>query len=402
VEKAEDLGRCFVLSFTKEVFVRVIRGCITLFLTVLIFVAGNTLFAANVSVDVQKSISLFQPDDVLPQRLWCGYKGVAEYSKRIGAALSESFHAAGELQPTTGAIMVVVKPQYQAKFWLMSSEYPIPERISDDLRGRFSRVRPPAVQAGPVAFAVFFTINGGGKPLVTEANPVPLPPDWEKVARKLPRPIRFPEDILAVVWPDEPGASQSALTVPDGFELQMLDATGGSILKPKSWFYAFSRDAHNLVWTISKEDPHPDGYRIGLRIQLVPEASKSAKKSPQAIAEEIMAAIRKSAKVLNECAPEKAGVFTSACLETKETIATAGKIGEYHVLHKTSWSNEMDMVSITTFGTPYGEWNRYQDIYCQMKNSILIGKDLAKEAQGSEQAQPKGCVPQVLTDVVRP
>jgi len=183
VKKTEDCGRCFVLSFTKEVFVRAIRGRITLFLTVLIFVAGNTLFAANVSVDVQKSISLFQPDDVLPQRLWCGYKDVVEYTKRIGAALTESFHSAGELQPTNGAVMVVVKPQYQAKFWLMSSEYPVPERISDDFRGRFSGIRPPAVQAGPVAFAAFFTINGGGKPLVTEANPVPLPPDWKKRPR---------------------------------------------------------------------------------------------------------------------------------------------------------------------------------------------------------------------------
>ena len=102
-----------------------------------------------------------------------------------------------------------------------------------------------------------------------------------------------------------------------------------------------------------------------------------------------MAGIRTSAKVLNECAPEKGGLFTSACLETKETIATAGKIRDYHVLHKTSWSNEMDAVSITTFGTPYDEWNGYQDIYCQMKNSMLLGKDFAKEAQGSGQAQPK-------------
>lgn len=348
---------------------------VVFFLAILVLVSCGAAYAgAPVSVKIE-SITLPQPDNVLAERLPGGAAELAEYIKQIEAALTASLQLPGDLKPATGAIVVAVKPNYRAKSWLMWGEPSLPKGISEAFQDRFNKIRPATVQNGPVAFAILFSVNGGGTPLVTDENPMPLPPEWAEVAKKAKETLLMPDGFLAVVWPDEPAPARSPLTVPDGFELQTLDITHGSILKPKGWFYTFSGNSQSLVWTISKEDPHPGGYKTGLRIQLSPGVSRITKRSAQAVAEEIVAEKRKTETILRECPPEQAGEFMRVCLETKEAVMVSGEKADYRILYTISWSNEKDTLAIMIFGTPYEEWDKYQNIYAQMKNAVLVGKE---------------------------
>lgn len=57
--------------------------------------------------------------------------------------------------------------------------------------------------------------------------------------------------------------------IPDGFMLQKLEATDGSIAIPTSWHYQEGSTNSGILWTISKEDPKDGGYETGQRIQML-------------------------------------------------------------------------------------------------------------------------------------
>ncbi len=352
-------------------------------ITLALLLVANALCAAEPFSFKLESITLPQPDGTLQARLG-GAKELADYIKLIAASLEASFRAAGNLQPTTGAAVVAVKPGRRAKFWLMSSEYPIVEAITNDFRHRFEKISPVAVQEGPVAFAVIFTINGGAKPLTEKGNPMPLPEEWKEAAKKVPGPLLVPEGFLALVWPDDLITDQITITVPDGFELQTLDVTQGSVFKPKGWFYRYEGAGNSMVWTISKESPSPGGYKTGLRIILFPTVSKTMKKSPEELARALIADIEKAGEALRKCAPEQAGNFTRICRETREVLTVSGEKGDYRVLYATSWSNELDMVTGLIFRTPFDEWDKHQDTYAHMKHVTLIGKDFWGKSEANK------------------
>ena len=269
----------------------------------------------------------------------------------------------------------------------MSSEYPISGTITNDFLNRFEKLQPVAVQQGPIAFAVIFAINGGGKPITEKGNLMPLPEEWKKAAEKVPGPLPVPEGFLSLVWPDGLITDKNSVTVPDGFELQTLDVTKGSVFKPKGWFYGFTTTQQSMVWTISKEPPASGGYKTGLRIILFPAVSKIMKESPEELGRSLIAHIEKGGKVLRKCSPEQAAGFNlCVCREMKEVLTVSGEKGDYHVLYTTSWSNEQDMVAGVIFGTPYDEWDKYQDLYAQMKNVTLIGEDFWRGKTGEQVA----------------
>ena len=365
---------------------RMKKYCLYNILLLIVFaLMCGTLHAEPISF-ISESITLPQSDDILQIRL-ASTKEIAAYVKQIEFAAKESFQLLSKPQPTTGAIVVAVKPGYQARFWLLSSEYPINTDISQDFQARFDKIRPMTVQQGPIAFSINFTINGGGKPLKMEGNHMPIPEEWRKAAEKSSGSLTIPDGYLALVWPDEPLMSKSSLTIPEGYELQTLDVTKGSILKPKGWFYTFGGDQHSVVWTISKENPKPKGYKTGLRLQFFPGVSKTVKMSPQAAAQDIISQIKKKGEILKMCDPHQIGDFTRIFTETKEAITISGIKDDYHIIYTTSWSDKLDMVTLLIFGTPYDEWDKYQDIYDQIKNVVLIGEDFWKttKAESSDQ-----------------
>jgi hypothetical protein len=354
-----------------------ISKCPGLLLLALILLTGPIQPAQAASFKMD-TVVMPQPDETLKIRL-TGAKELAAYVERIDAAAKESFRLDDKLQPTTGALVVAVKPGYQARFWLMSTEYFIPQAILDDFKIRFEKIRPVAVQIGPIAFAIRFEINGGGKPFGREDSPMPIPAEWRKAAESATVPLLIPDGFLPLVWPDETGPVTSPLTVPEGFELQTLDVTQGSILKPKDWFYKFSTDGKDILWTVSKEDPEPDGYKTGFALRLFPAVSKTLKETPKAAAKAFISMFEKSGKLMHKCRPEKVGDFTRACMETREVISAPALKGEYRVLYSTSWSDDLDMVTVSVFRTLYDEWDAYEEIRDQMTKVILIGEDFWKE-----------------------
>lgn len=352
------------------------RSTFLILILIIIIAPCPKLFASTVTLKYE-SIVLPQPNNVLQIRL-SSVSELANYIKQIQSAANESFQISDVLKPTSGAIVVAIKPQYRAKFWIMSSEYQIPKSILEAFKIRFNKIRPAAVQNGPVVFAINFTINGGGKPLVTKGSTMPIPQEWSEAAKDLKGAILIPEGFLEIAWPDELINSPQSITIPDGFELQTLDVTQGAIFKPKGWFYTYFNTEQSLIWTISKENPKPDGYKTGIRIQFTPGFSKSIKKSMQETAEDIIAQKRRSSKLISECKQEQIEDFKRICIETKEIVTVAGKQDIFHILYTISWSIQKDYFVMVTFGTPYEEWDKFQDIYQQMNKFVLVGKDFWK------------------------
>jgi len=79
----------------------------------------------------------------------------------------------------------------------MSSEYPVPKQTADGFQQLFKKIQPATVQGGPVAFAILFTIKGGGRPVTQESNPMPIPQEWRDAAKQENKPLLVPEGFLA-------------------------------------------------------------------------------------------------------------------------------------------------------------------------------------------------------------
>jgi len=147
------------------------------------------------------SVVLVQPDDILKARLG-NADSLANYAKQIEGQASIAFNTINSLKPTTGAIVVAIKPGKLAKFWLASSEYKIPKTIQDDFQKRFKSLRPATVREGPVLFAMNFTVNGGGRPVNTmEGTPIPMPDEWKHALKHINTPLLIPDGVLKYVWP---------------------------------------------------------------------------------------------------------------------------------------------------------------------------------------------------------
>jgi hypothetical protein len=175
--------------------------------------------------------------------------------------------------------------------------------------------------------------------------------------------------------------TESAITAPDGYELQILDVTYGSIAKPKGWFYKYFTDKHSVVWTFSKEDTNFGSYLTGMRIQFVPGLSRQSKKTPQELAEQFISQKRDSATILNECQTTHDDDFQRKCIETREIITTTSGQVDFHILYSVFWSKTKDSIVLTTFGAPDAEWEKVRPIVDVMARFKLVGKDFWKKRE---------------------
>lgn len=157
-------------------------------------------------------------------------------------------------------------------------------------------------------------------------------------------------------------------TTPTEFELQTLEPTGGSISRPKGWYYAEAHDESMYMWTVSREEiaegrPYTTGVRIQAFVNLKKEMNQSAKEFIQ----EFIATKKKgSARILKTCTEESQGLFTRTCLETEE--------GPYHILYSLFWGNEgRDIAVITAAGTISELWDTYAPTFQRMSAFELVG-----------------------------
>ncbi len=155
---------------------------------------------------------------------------------------------------------------------------------------------------------------------------------------------------------------------------QILEPTGGKIMKPKNWFYTESQNSSGYVWTLSKEKVSEKGsYDTGVRIQLLAEVKKGTGKTPEQFILSFYEEKKKSvSSVVTTCPVVNQGLFSVICLETIESVPFAGGVKKYHILYSLFWGNNLDVVVVSVAGTFESEWSKYQPIFNKMRAFEII------------------------------
>ena len=164
------------------------------------------------------------------------------------------------------------------------------------------------------------------------------------------------------------------IPIPEGYELQMLEPIQGEVARPKGWVYTGSCSEYGCRWIVSKERKADGSYLTGLAVQMFLGVDAAGVGKTKLI-EETIADRRKTAQVLDECAPHADGDFTVYCLETLETSDHDGSPVAFHVRYTLQAHNTMDMVVVQVFGAPAGEWDEAEPIAEVMSNILLISPD---------------------------
>jgi len=146
----------------------------------------------------QKSVVLYQPDEVLLARLGMqGGQTMPDYITRLNTALTSVISAAPAQSGVTAAIVVGVKPGGAVRAWLVAPDGAFPDDVAARLQAAAEAVPPLPVQNGPVALAIIFNAWGGGPPLSSGTNP-PTPKQWTAGAKGAES---VPDGVFARIWP---------------------------------------------------------------------------------------------------------------------------------------------------------------------------------------------------------
>jgi hypothetical protein len=162
-------------------------------------------------------------------------------------------------------------------------------------------------------------------------------------------------------------ASAFAEAPPADFVTQVLEPTGGKILRPKDWFYAEGHHGPVFMWTLSREDTTGNRpYITGVRIQTFMHVKEGTGRTAKEFIFDFIAARRKEAtRVLKTCKEQDQGLFNRICLETEE--------GRYHILYSLFWgSNGMDLAVISIAGTTDELWETYTSTFDKMSAFEII------------------------------
>jgi hypothetical protein len=146
----------------------------------------------------QKSVVLYQPDDVLLARLGMdGQNSVPAYIGRINTVLTGVFSKAPAQSGVTAAIVLGVKPGGAVRAWIVAPPGAFSDDFTAQLQAAAQAVPPLPVQNGPVALALIFNAWGGGPPLPSGTNP-PTPKEWMAGAKGAEA---VPDGVFARIWP---------------------------------------------------------------------------------------------------------------------------------------------------------------------------------------------------------
>jgi hypothetical protein len=166
--------------------------------------------------------------------------------------------------------------------------------------------------------------------------------------------------------------AQATISVPDGYELQLLEPLGGKIARPKDWFYRERHGGPSYIWILSKEDPDQGPYRTGIRIQTLQGIKTGTGKTPEEFLRDFLTQKKSTSKVFSECGPETVGMFTRMCLETEELIEDNGPPTIYHIQYSVFWLDSGDLATVVTAGAPQPLWLEYKTTFDIMGAFELI------------------------------
>jgi hypothetical protein len=188
--------------------------------------------------------------------------------------------------------------------------------------------------------------------------PAPPGPEWVVALNIAIKGVAAPQE-LAPTQDLGPGPA------PTEFVTQILEPTGGKLLRPKDWFYTESHNESSYTWIISREDASKARYTTGIRIQMIVGVKKGTGKTPKKFVLDYIAQKKKeAAKVVSSCGETTQDMFTRVCLETEE--------GPYHILYSMFWNNKVDWVIGTTAGTRKDLWSTFDPTFQKIGRFELI------------------------------
>jgi hypothetical protein len=310
-----------------------------------------------------ESIVLLQPEHVIEARVE-SVTALTDYIKRVQqaaeAALVEELPT-----PAGGHIVLAVRPGGRSIVWL-DIEPALPQPVAERLKAALMAVPPFPTRRGVVVFALNASLWGA-----PAAQGDPSPQEWREILRGQGEPMDV-ESIVDAVWPGD------ADPVPEGYVLQRLEETDGSILRPHDWHYRSEGTSSGWLWTISREEPQNGAYLTGLKIQLFLAVADKTGKSRETFALDFLTAKEHNAEVVNACDTEDTGNFHRRCLEVIEELPIDGEPTRFRILYSMLWGKDRDLVALTTFGSPAEEWESVEEIARTMAEFVLIGPDFGR------------------------
>lgn len=163
-----------------------------------------------------------------------------------------------------------------------------------------------------------------------------------------------------------PSSSPSPAPAAGEFVTQALEPTGGSIQRPKEWFYNEYHKGTFYTWLLSREDPSKGDCTTAVRIQTLLGVKAKTGKWPKEYVQAFLASRKKVADKVIKTEDEKVkGLFTMVRMETVE--------GGSHVLYSAFWGNgNLDVAVVSTAGTSKKLWGKYAATFDTMSDFELI------------------------------
>lgn len=168
--------------------------------------------------------------------------------------------------------------------------------------------------------------------------------------------------IISACSPTYVAAEQSVQYV-----TQMLEPTGGKILRPTEWFYSEHHAGPAFTWTLSKEDSrNGEPYATGVKIQAFTGVKGITGKTAKEFILDFAAAKKQSAeKIVSSCGETIQGLFTRICLETVE--------GPYRIMYSMFWgTGDLDLAIVSISGTTTALWDTYAPVFQKMSVVDLV------------------------------
>jgi hypothetical protein len=147
-----------------------------------------------------KTVVLYQPDAILRERV-PSVEALSAYIKAVQAVCE--VHFSGASAPETLDVVVAIKPGGHSRAWFVSPSRSEADESLGRLRPQIEAVPPPAIRAGPVAFAIVATVAGATReaPGPDGFRP-PMPRAWRDAPLESAGPRVVPDDVLRHIWPD--------------------------------------------------------------------------------------------------------------------------------------------------------------------------------------------------------
>jgi hypothetical protein len=161
-----------------------------------------------------------------------------------------------------------------------------------------------------------------------------------------------------------------SVSEPTDFVTQILEPTGGKILRPRNWFYSEGHRGPTLMWTISREDSRNGApYITGVRIQVFRGLKAGAGKTAEQFIRDFSATKSSQSKVIETFPEVDQGLFRRIGIQTEE--------GANRIIYSLFWGkNDLDIAAISIAGTSKELWDVYSSTFQAMGEFEII--DMAR------------------------